>query len=141
MATVSHFKGKTRDSYMELVQAFPLSSIRSQAQLKQAQKIMDRLLAKGRLGDGEEIYLNALSDLVAVYEDRHYRIEPASDSQMLEHLMEAKGVTQIELHRRTDIPKSTISEILAGKKPFSRHLIRKLAEFFQVDVSVFSANF
>lgn len=141
MATVSHFKGKTRDSYLELVQVFPLASIRSQSQLKQAQKVMDRLLAKGRLGDGEEIYLNALSDLVAVYEDRHHRIEPASDAEMLQHFMEAKGVNQIELHRHTDIPKSTISEILAGKKPFSRQLIRKLAYFFQVDVSVLSANF
>jgi len=140
MATVSHFRGKTRDSYLELVQSFPLSSIRSESQLKQAQKVMDQLLAKGKLGDGDEIYLNALSDLVAVYEDQHHRIEPASDADMLRHLMEAKDVNQIELHRHTDIPKSTISELLAGKKPFSRQIIRTLANFFNVDVSVLAAN-
>ena len=140
MATISQFKGKTRSSYLELVQAFPLSSIRSQSQLRQAHKVMDQLLTKGKLNDGEEIYLNAISDLVAVFEDQFHRIEPASDAEMLRHLMEAKGVNQIELHRHTDIPKSTISEILAGKKPFSRQLIRKLADFFKVDVSMLAAN-
>ena len=40
------------------------------------------------------MYLDALSDLVAAYEDEHYPIEPASDADMLRHLMEAKGVTQ-----------------------------------------------
>ena len=38
------------------------------------------------------------------------------------------------------IPKSTISEVLAGKKPLSRQLIRKLADYFGVDVSVLAAN-
>src|SRR5437879_89736 len=63
------------------------------------------------------MYLDALSDLVAAHEDEHYAIEPASDADMLRHLMEAKGVTQALLSRDTTIPKSTISEILAGKKP------------------------
>jgi HTH-type transcriptional regulator/antitoxin HigA len=59
---------------------------------------------------------------------------------MLRHLMEAKGVTQAQLNRDTLIPKSTISEILAGKKPFSRQMIRKLADYFGADVSVLTAN-
>ena len=87
------------------------------------------------------MYLDALSDLVAAYEDEHYPIEPASDAEMLRHLMEAKDVTQAQLSRETAIPKSTISEILAGKKPFSRHLIRKLADYFNVDASVLATNF
>jgi hypothetical protein len=38
------------------------------------------------------------------------------------------------------LAKSTISEILAGKKPFSRQMIRTLAEYFHVDVSVLAGN-
>ena len=60
---------------------------------------------------------------------------------MLRHLMEARGVTQAQLSRETHIPKSTISEVLAGKKPFSRQLIRKLADYFKVDASVLAATF
>ena len=59
---------------------------------------------------------------------------------MLRHLMEAKGASQIELHEKTGIPKSSISEVLAGKKQFSRQMIRKLSDYFRVDVSVLAAN-
>lgn len=130
----------TRPTYFKLVAEFPLASIRSKSQLDAAQKVMDRLLTKGKLDAGEEMYLDALSDLVATYEDAHYAIEPASDADMLRHLMEAKGVTQIELHRETAIPKSTISEILAGRKPFSRTIIRTLADYFHVSTGVLAAN-
>lgn len=133
-------KGKSRDSYLELIQTFPLSSIRSDAHLDEAQKVMDRLLAKGKLDVGEETYLDALSDLVGVYEDEHHAIEPASDADMLRHLLEAKGITQAQLGKEAEIAKSTISEILAGKRPFSRQMIRKLADYFKVDVSVLAGN-
>lgn len=131
---------KVADSYLELVMECPLASIKTESQLAVAQAMIDRLLTQGKMDDGEEMYLDALSDLVAAYEDVHSPIAPASDADMLRHLMEAKGVTQVELHRGTGIPKSTISEVLAGKKPFSKTLIRTLADFFQVDTSVLASN-
>ncbi len=142
MATKTKFglKGKERDAYLDLVQVFPLASIKSDEHLEAAQEVMDQLLAKGELDDGEEMYLDALSDLVATYEDEHYVIAPASDADMLRHLMEAKGVTQAQLSRETGISKSTISEVLAGKKSFSRQMIRKFVDYFRVDVSVLAAN-
>jgi HTH-type transcriptional regulator / antitoxin HigA len=133
-------KGKDQDSYLELVQAFPLASIKSEEHLHEAQKVMDRLFAKGKLDDGAETYVDALGDLVAAYEDARHAIEAASDADMLRHLLEAKGFTQAQLSRDTLISKSTISEVLAGKKPFSRQMIRKLADCFKVDVSVLAAN-
>ena len=142
MATKSRFslKRKDRNSYLELVLAFPLASIRSDGHLAEAQKVMDRLLAKGDLDAGEMMYLDALSDLVAAYEDAHHAIEPASDAEMLRHFLEAEGITQAQLSRETGLAKSSISEVLAGKKPLSRQMIRKLAEYFGVDVSVLAAN-
>jgi HTH-type transcriptional regulator / antitoxin HigA len=142
MATKAKFslKGRNRDSYLELVMAFPLASIKSDEHLAEARKVIDRLLAKGELDEGEEMYLDALSALVAAYEDAHHAIEPASDADMLRHLMEARGVTQAQLSRETGLAKSVISEVLAGKKPFSRRMIRKLADYFKVDVSVLAAN-
>ena len=139
--TQFRLKGKSRDSYLELVQEFPLASIKSERHLKEAEQVMDSLLARGTLDEGEETYLDALSDLVAAYEDAHYAIEAASDADMLRHLLEAKGVSQIQLSRDTGIPKSSISEVLAGKKQFSRQMIRKFADYFKVDVSVLAANF
>ena len=133
-------KGRIRDDYLHLIIEFPLTSLKSERQFREAQKVIDRLLLKGTLSQGEEMYLDALSDLLSASEDVHYPIEPASDAAMLRHLMEAKGVTQADLHRDTQVAKSTISEVLAGKKPFSRQMIRKLARYFNVDVSVLAAN-
>lgn len=142
MASKTKFSlnGKQKDSYLELILAFPLASIRSDEHLDAAQQVMDCLLAKKKLDMGEMLYLDALSDLVAAYEDEHYAIAPASDADMLRHLLEAKGVNQADLHRASGISKSTISEVLAGKKSFSRQMIRKLAEYFKVDVAVLAAN-
>lgn len=131
---------RQRDSYLERIQIFPLASIRSDEHLAVAQQVMDELLAMGSLDEGEELYLDALSDLVAEYEDEHFPIPAASDADMLRHLMEAKGVTQTQVHRETGIAKSTISEVLAGTRPFSRQMIRKFAEYFHVDVGILAAN-
>lgn len=141
LMTKYRLKPAIRDSYLELVNAFALASIKSDDQFRAAQKVMDQLLAKGELDEGETLYLDALSDLVAAYEDDHHAINRASDAEMLQHLMEAKCVTQAQLARDTTIAKSTISEVLAGKKPFSRQMIRKLADYFQVDVSLLAANY
>lgn len=142
MATRAKFglTGRNRDSYLELVMAFPLASIKAEKHRAEAQKVMDRMLAKGKLDGGKEMYLDALSDLVGAYEDEHHAITPASDADMLRHLLEAKGVNQAQLCRDTGLPKSTVSEVLSGKKPFSRQMIRKLAAYFKVDVSVLAAN-
>ena len=133
-------KAKVRDSYLELVCAFPLASIQSHDHLDEAQRVMDHLLAKAKFDEGEEMYLDALSDLVATYEDEHFPIDPASDADMLRHFLDARGVSQAELSRGAAISRSTISEILAGKKLFSRQIIRKLAEYFKVEVSVLAGN-
>ena len=142
MATGIRFglMGKNRDSYLELVLAFPLCSIRCDEHLEAAQQVMDRLLARGQLDGGAETYLDALSDLVAVYEDEHHVIQPASDADMLRHLLDSKGVTQSQVSQEAGIAKSSISEVLAGRKPFSRQMIRKLADYFHVDVGVLTGN-
>ena len=140
LKTKYHLKAKVKDAYLELVLAFPLTSIQSEEHLQAAQEVMDRLLAAGDLEDGAMLYLDALSDLVAAYEDDHHPITPASDADMLRHMLEAKGVSQAELHRETGLAKSTISEVLARRKPFSRKMMRTLAECFQVDASVLASN-
>ena len=118
----------------------PIPAIKSEKHLDAAQSVMERLLAKNKLDHGEKTHLDALSDLVAAYEDKHHAIEPASDADMLRHLMELKGITQTQLSQETEIAKSTISEVLTGKNPFSRQLIRKFADHFKVDVSILAAN-
>jgi hypothetical protein len=49
-------------------------------------------------------------------------------------------VTQAQVHKATGLAKSIISEVLAGKKPFSKRMIATLAAYFHVPTSVLTAN-
>ncbi len=120
--------------------SFPLTSIQDDGHFAAAQAVIDCLLSLEKLKEGESLYFDALSDLVAAYEVEHHALAPASDADMLRHLMDAKGITQTTLHRESGISKSTISEVLSGKKPFSRRIIRTLATYFNVDVSVMAGS-
>ncbi len=131
---------RQQDTYLRLVQELPLVSITSDEHLEAAQTMLDRLTDKKRLDGGEQAYVDALCDLVVVYEDQYHPVPAASDADLLRHLMEAKGVTQAQLHKDTGLAKSGISEVLAGKKLFSKSMMGILASYFHVPASVLAAN-
>jgi transcriptional regulator with XRE-family HTH domain len=54
--------------------------------------------------------------------------------------MESKGVNQAQLSRATSLSKSSLSEVLAGKMPFSRQMIRALAGYLSVPVSLLAGS-
>ncbi len=137
---MKYLSKKQQTEYLELIREFPLIQIKSENHLLAAEKIIDRFLKEKKMAGGARAYFEVLCDLVANYEDEHYPIPAASDADLLEHLLEAKGVTQNQLHKDTGIAKSGISEIIAGKKPFSKAMIGRLAEYFHVPTSVFTAN-
>ena len=139
-AHVTEGAGKVKDSYLDLIMRHPLVSIKTDAQLAVSQQAVDDLLRKGPLDKGEEEYLDVLSDLIAMYEDQHYPILPASDADILRHLIEARGVTQSEVAADAGIARSTVSEILSGKRSISKSHIGKLAAYFSVPPEVFVAN-
>ena len=132
---------KKSDDYLKLIVKFPLVSIRSATHFQKAQSIIDELLALEKLSAGELLYLDALSDLVATYEDEAFPIDRPSDAAILSHLMDAKGVSQAEVCQGAGISKSTVSEVLSGKRRISRIMAGKLATFFHVDKSVLMVNF
>ena len=126
-------------SYLALIRRFPLRPITSEAELDRATAVMNSLLDRGDLDHAEEDYLDVLSDLVERYEDKHHRIptDDLSDAEMLEHLIEAKGVSQAEAARGAGIPESTISEVLSGKRQLTRKQIERIAAYFHVSPAVF----
>jgi HTH-type transcriptional regulator/antitoxin HigA len=128
--------GKSRDSYLDLELKFPLASIQSERHLAEAIGVMDRLLARGRLDAGAQLYLDALSDLVGLYEDQHHRIPTASAADMLRHLMESRGAAQVDVSRGAKLSKPTVSELLSGKKAFTRQIVQRLAAYFDVDPAI-----
>ena len=92
---------------------------------------------KTTLEVAEADYLAVMSDLVERYKEETHSIAPASDAEMLRHLLGAKGVTQVAVARETGIIESTISAVLAGKRHLTREHIDKLSRYFEVSPSVF----
>lgn len=124
------------DSYVELVKQFPLTHVRSRKQFGQAITLVDELLRK-RLDRGAQEYLDALSDLIATYEDEHAPIPDASESDVLRELMRSSGRTQTVLSKAVGIAQSTLSAILAGEREMTKSHMIALATFFNVPPSVF----
>jgi HTH-type transcriptional regulator/antitoxin HigA len=99
--------------------------------------MIDTLLDRRDLAEGEQDYLEVLSDLVHSYEIEEHPIPPASDAELLRFLMDANGVSQIEVAKKTGIIDSTISKIVSGQRRLNRAHIAKLARYFNVDPGMF----
>lgn len=128
---------RTADSYQTLTRRFPLRPIRTEADLDKAIEVVDDLSVRRHLNQDEDDYLEVLSTLIEAYEDEHYPIPPATDSEMLSHLIDARGITQAETARETKIAISTISEILNGKRRLTREQIDRVSRFFHAPPEVF----
>jgi len=55
------------DDYLTLIRAFPLASICDDAHLDEAIVMMNRLTTGRPLSLGEDMYLQALADLIEIY--------------------------------------------------------------------------
>lgn len=133
---VKHSRSSMPDSYFELVKRFPLTHIRSRRHLGQAIQLVDELLQQN-LDRGAQEYLDALSDLVATFEDEHTTIPDASESDVLRELMRSSGRTQMELAKSVGISQSTLSAILSGEREMTKGHMVALGKFFNIPPAVF----
>lgn len=122
--------------YLGHVIDLPLTSIRGDTELDAAIAKLDQLLDQEELSRGDRLYLDALSDLVEVYEAEHIDIPPVGGVAVLRHLMDAQGWRQQDL-----VPffgsKSVVSAVLNGKRPLTLAQMLKLSEHFGLPVDVF----
>jgi HTH-type transcriptional regulator / antitoxin HigA len=127
------------DSYFDLVKRHPLRSIQNESELDAAQAVIDDLLRR-KLDAGGLAYLDALSDLVILYERDHHAIPPLAPAELLAHLLEERGLSQADLVRRTGIAKATVSDLVSGKRLFTVEHMHRIAEVFNLPAAVFMAD-
>ena len=124
------------DTYFTLVKRHPLTSIRSEKDLDAAQSVVDALLRE-TLDDGGQAYLDALSDLIIVYEQEHHAITPLPPHQLLAYMLEEWRMSQADLMRATGLAKATVSDLVSGKRPFTVDQMHKVANVFGLPGTVF----
>lgn len=124
------------DTYFELVRRHPLTSIRNEPELDAAQAVIDTLLTQD-LDDGGRTYLDALSDLVIVYEREHHPVPPLPPHALLTYMLEERGMSQADLVRATGIAKATVSDLASGKRAFTVDQMHSVAKVFGLPGAVF----
>lgn len=124
------------DTYLRLVRRHPLVSIRTEADLDAAQEVIDELIAE-ELDVGGQSYLDALSDLVILYEQSHHPVEPLPPNELLAHLLDERGLSQAELGRRAGLARATVCELVSGKRAFTVPQMQAVATAFGVPSRVF----
>lgn len=103
--------------------------------LRQVEELIRQHGPNPSRAEGELIAV--LSTLIESYEvDRIPRRKP-TPAEMLAHLIDAKEVTKAGVARATGIPRSTITNVLSGRRQISKENVTKLAAYFHVDPSVF----
>jgi HTH-type transcriptional regulator / antitoxin HigA len=101
-----------------------------------AQERMDQLLQQN-LDEGAREYLDALTDLVETYEDRHCPIPDASEADVLRELMRSNELSQAKLAKKAAIAQSTLSAVLNGGRSFTKDQVVRLAKIFNVSPGAF----
>jgi len=84
----------------------------------------------------EQELAELLTVLIDEYEGRRYPIRKASPQQTLQHLMEARNLTQKDLWKIFG-SKGITSEVFHGKRSISKAQAKKLAVYFHVSVELF----
>lgn len=97
------------------------NEIEYQNALKHLEQIFD---AKPNTKEGD--ILEVLSLIIHEYEEKYHKIEPLTAIEALKYEMEENGISQNNLAKRFEMSKSTISEILTGKKQMSLRFLKYL---------------
>ena len=90
-----------------------------------------------RRSPAQESLLELLSKLANDYEEELYPTPDVPPRDILQHLLESSGKSQAEFARSIGIPRSTISEVLNGKRSVSVENAFRLAEYFHVEPTLF----
>ena len=127
------------DTYLALVKRHPLKSIRNEKELDAAQAVVDALLRE-ELDEGGQAYLDALSDLVIVYEQEHHAVTPLPPHELLAQMLSERNMSQADLARTAGLAKATVSDLTTGKRSFTVQQMHTVAKIFRLPGNVFMAK-
>jgi HTH-type transcriptional regulator/antitoxin HigA len=125
--------------FEQLVQLMPPQAIRNDAQYQRTLNMIDRLMARRRLTQGQRLYLETLVQLVQAYEAENYSIDTSDlrGIDSLRHLLTENGWNASDLARLLGVHVSMGSKILKGERSLTVDHLRKLAARFHVRPELF----
>jgi len=126
----------TLTAYQSLLVDYTPRPIRTEAQYRRALRRVEKLM-KPNLGRAESELVNLMATLIEQYESIEHPTPKIPPADKLAGLIEARELSNAEVARATGIPRSTISEIIAGKRKISTANVARLSKFFSVSPGAF----
>ena len=141
MSTTKNTQEKLPGRFADLVLLMPPQAIMDETHYENAIEMIDRLMAAGKLTQGQELYLETLVQLVQVYEAEHHAIDTTdlSEVDVLRQLLAENNMSASDLARLLGVHVSMGSKILKGDRSLTVEHLRKLADRFNVRAGLFIA--
>jgi antitoxin component HigA of HigAB toxin-antitoxin module len=132
------------DKYILLTQKFPLKPIENVADLDRALEISAELMDnENNLDADEKRYLEAILQLIQLYEDSNYTdIEdpPSTPQEMLRSLLEVNNMSKGDLANLLMIDTKTTGDLIEGTQQLSAEQISILSARFNVASSLLTSR-
>jgi HTH-type transcriptional regulator/antitoxin HigA len=125
--------------FADLVSVMPPQAITDDVSYENTLEMIDRLMASGRLSNGQDLYLRTLVQLVEAHEARHEFVETGdlAGVEALKHLLAENAMSGADLGRLLGLHPSMGSKILSGERSLTVEHVRKLAARFRVSPDLF----
>jgi HTH-type transcriptional regulator / antitoxin HigA len=133
----------SRGNYIDLLNQDRIipKIIETQEEYEQFLVVAERLISKKQTRTPEETVLfRLLVKLIRDYEEETYDLKEWSKTaphELLQHLMEARDMKQVDLVGILSPSKGLVSSIVNGKRSISKTQAKKLGELFNISPSVF----
>ncbi len=126
----------TASNYAALLLDAKPEVIRDEKQKQAYLRRLEKLTSKKSPTRAEEKLIDLLAVLIEDFERKSDPVPDTEPIQILRHLMEAHGLRQKDLAEVFGT-ESVVSEVLHGKRDFTKEQIRRLSERFGVSPAVF----
>ena len=124
------------ESYGRLLAQYQPKVINTEEENEASIALAEELEHRPHRTPEEDTLLELLVTLIEKFDEEYYPIPPGNPHSMLLHLMEARNLKQEALVGVIG-SRGVVSEVVNGKRSISKAQAKALAEFFQVDASLF----
>jgi antitoxin component HigA of HigAB toxin-antitoxin module len=128
----------SNDPYLDLILSFPLRPIRTGNTHQQAKAMLRSLV--GKRGGAVRDYKTVLASLIADYErSANLRLDTSkvTPSQVILHLLEQQSMSANTLAKKLSISQSSLSDMLNGRRDWSKQAIVRLSAHFGLQPGIF----
>lgn len=136
-ATKHDHKTKLPGRFEELVRLMPPQAIVDDAHYENTTEMIDRLMASGKLTQGQGSYMETLVQLVQAYEASHHAIDARKGIAMLKHLLNENSMSASDLARLLGVHASMGSKILKRERALTVDHLKMLSARFKVRAETF----